>query len=157
MKFPYLRYLSVAAGTKQEILRPVVPVDLAGPEGEIDYYGLVDSGSDDTLIPRLLARELGLAVDDSQQSKVVGIGGEIVVVSSANLELRIAREGRFYSWDATVGVVGVKEDEHDFVILGHSGFLEFFVATFDGQQKTLELLTTDSFPGIAGDVNGPPA
>ena len=44
MNFSYLRYLSANNGEQLEIFRPVIPVDLAGPNEEIDFYGLVDTG-----------------------------------------------------------------------------------------------------------------
>ena len=154
MNFPYLGYRFLAHGQESEILRPVIPVDLAGPAGEIDFYGLVDTGSDDTLIPRFLANELGLVIDDAHPTKVKGIGEDELLISTATAELRIADGTEFASWEATVGVIGTNEDEQDFVILGHSGCLEYFTATFDGDRKALELLPTAGFPGLSGLIEG---
>ena len=150
MNFAYLRYVSLNKGQRTEILRPVIPIDLAGPAGEIDFYGLVDTGSDDTLIPRFLAQELGLAIDDSNRSKVKGIGEDELLISSAVVELRISDRTEFASWECQVGVMGDDEDEHDFVILGHAACLEFFTATFNGDRKTLELFPSANFPGLIG-------
>ncbi len=45
MIFPYLQY-AIQGGPTVHVFRPVIPVDLAGPDGEIDFYALVDTGSD---------------------------------------------------------------------------------------------------------------
>ena len=157
MNFPYLSYLAQDNGTQTQLYRPVIPVDLARPSGELDFYGLVNTGSDDTLISRFLAKELGLEIDDSQTSNVRGIAEEIVTIASAVVELRIADETEFASWEASVGVIGVEEEEHDFVILGHSACLDFFTATFDGDRRALEMFPNPNFPGFTGRwENGSP-
>lgn len=151
MRFAYLRYISQKNRTITHIYRPVIPVDLAGPDGEIDFYGLVDTGSDDTLIPRIVARELGLSVDEQDTSEVRGIGDEVVSVASAEVELRISDGTEFASWKAKVGIIGDEEDEGDFVILGHAGCLDFFTATFDGDRRALEMFPNIHFPGLTGN------
>ncbi len=150
MNFAYLRYVSEQNGATSHLYRPAIPVDLAGPHGEVDFYGLVDTGSDDTLIPRFLVRELGVTIDDSNRTKVRGIADEIVSIATAEMELRISDGFEFVSWQTKVGVIGEDDDESDFVILGHAGCLEFFTATFDGDRRALELFPNAQFPGITG-------
>ncbi|MBP87544.1 MAG: hypothetical protein CMJ64_12600 [Planctomycetaceae bacterium] len=143
MNFPYLRYATRDGGI---VYRPVVPVDLAGPDGEVDFYGLVDTGSDDSLIPRFVANELGLEIDDGQITEVVGLGSERVAVASAQVELRISDGSESVSWHATVGVVGTDEEDADFVILGHNSCLDFFTAIFDGDHRLLQRAANSKLP-----------
>ena len=122
-------------------------MDLAGPGGEVDFYALVDTGSDDTLIPNCVAEELGLKVDDTRTEEVTGIGGERVSVAQANVELRISDGDETVYWAADVGVVRGGDGGGDYVILGHRACLEFFTASFSGGLRVLELMPNTEFPG----------
>jgi hypothetical protein len=146
MKFPYLQY-AIQDGPSDYVFRPVIPVDLAGPDGEIDFYALVDTGSDDTLIPRYVADELGLGIDDDRVGEVTGIGGEKIPVAKADVELRVSDGDSAALWNASVGVIGDGDGGGDYVILGHKSCLEFFTATFAGDGRTLELTPNNTFPG----------
>lgn len=146
MIFPYLRYPVRQAGKLAYVFRPVVPVDLAGPAGEIDFYGLMDTGSDDTIIPRCLATELGLDIVGTERSQVTGIGGAKVDVAEAEVEIRLSDGAESVTWNAKVGVIGEQDAGGDFVILGHGSCLEFFVASFDGDRKRLTMLPNRNFP-----------
>jgi len=146
MKFPYLQYV-IQDGPTAFVFRPVIPVDLAGPDGEIDFYALVDTGSDDTLIPRFVADEIGLKIDDDRVEEVIGIGGEKITIAHADVELRVSDGDESAFWNTSVGVIGESESGGDYVILGHKSCLEFFTATFTGGRHILELTPNNTFPG----------
>ena len=155
MNFRYVRYATPDGGY---IYRPVLPVDLAGPDGEVDFYALLDTGSDDTLIPRFVANELGLTIDDTNVTQVTGIAGGLVPIASAEVELRISDGTESVTWHSRVGIIGDDNDDADYVILGHTACLEFFIATFDGDRRALELYPASTFPGLTGgSTNGSPA
>ena len=70
----------------------------------------------------------------------------VVRSGSATLAVQDAASG---DWVRDEVVVGFAEPGEGPAILGHLGFLEFFTATFDGQQETLELTangTIEPFP-----------
>lgn len=46
------------------------------------------------------------------------------------------------------GTEAVRFSAQHFILLGHLGCLEYVVATFDGDSRTLELVPNDSFPGL---------
>ena len=144
MRFPYLRYV-IRHGPTAFVYRPVIPVDLAGPAGEVDFYALVDTGSDDTLIPRCVANELGLEVDDDRVEEVTGIGGEKTRIAQAQVEFRISDGEESVFWNASVGVIG--EGGGDYVILGYKSCLQLFTATFSGDRRILELTPNKAFAG----------
>jgi len=142
-----LSSIRIQDGPTAHVFRPVIPVDLAGPNGEVDFYALVDTGSDDTLVPRFVADELGLKIDDDRVEEVIGIGGEKIKIAHANVELCISdgRESAF--WNASVEVIGERDSGGDYVILGHKSCLDFFTATFSGARHILELTPNNTFPG----------
>lgn len=108
MNFPYLPY-AVRDKAEHYLYRPVIPVDLAGPHGEVDFYALVDTGSDDTLIPKCVADELGLVTNEERVEEVTGIGGERIAVVQADVELRVSDGHETVFWNAAVGVVAGRD------------------------------------------------
>lgn len=147
MNFPYLPY-AVRDRAEHYIYRPVIPVDLAGPHGEVDFYALVDTGSsDDTLIPKCVADELGLVTNEERVEEVTGIGGERIAVVQADVELRVSDGRETVFWNAAVGVVAGRDGGGDYVILGHRSCLEYFTASFSGDRLMLDLTPNVNFPG----------
>ena len=71
MKFPYRAYevsATPASGVKDGyIYRPVVPFTLAGPAESLDFFGLLDTGADETYITRRMAERLGLSIGDASE------------------------------------------------------------------------------------------
>ncbi len=78
--FPWIyRYVQDPAGTGlhgREVLRPMVSVSVVGMRNSV--LGLVDSGSERTIVAPWIGRELGMYPDSQAPSISLGMGGEIL-------------------------------------------------------------------------------
>jgi hypothetical protein len=146
MRFAYRPALTVSPGGMTYILRPIIPVLILGPQGSDLVFALVDTGSDECLFPRTLVPSLGVTVDDSQAIPFSGMSGSPLMASPGQVELEIADGTETYRWPAPVRFVSAGALSSP-AILGHAGFLDFFLAAFDGQRKELVLTTNALFPG----------
>lgn len=149
MKVPYKRYSiePTAVSASTELFRPMVPLRVIGPTGDAFLWALVDTGADQTVLPRAIAEEIGVSIDDDRGWQVGGFGGQTVNVAPADVTLQLGYAGQSFEWDVTVGFVDFAQPEDEITLLGHVGFLDFFRATFDGLAHELELAPTAAFPG----------
>jgi len=132
MRFPYQGYPVQGIGTTRLTLvyRPVAPIRIIGPSGELSAYGLLDTGADDTLLPASSLAPLGAVIDPKARAKIAGIGGQIITADFATVDLELRKGKSVYRWSAFVGF-------HDGykVILGQAGGLEHFIASFNHRQR----------------------
>lgn len=139
MRFPYCAYAveaTPASGVSDgSIYRPVIPFTLAGPTGSLDFFGLLDTGADETYITRGMAERLGIALDNTNEYVIESAGGEVSVVYGT-VAIDISDGTEMYRWRATIGIT---DQEWSEAILGHSGFLEFFDAVFRGREHEVVL------------------
>lgn len=140
MKFPYRAYevdaTPASATTDGQIYRPVIPFALSGPAGSVDFFGLLDTGADESFITRRMAERLGIAIDDSPTHVIESAGGE-VAISYCKVTFDLADGMESHRWSTAMGV---SEYEWTEAILGHSGFLEFFDVLFRGDQHDIEIV-----------------
>ena len=129
------------------ILRPEIPVTVIGPTGEATYLGLVDTGSDNTILPKSVADRLGVPLVGTGPPATV-FGGHQVKLLTGNVTLQLEAEGEVLRWTAQVHFFDFA-DEEETVILGHAAFLDYFTATFDGKQGTLNLIPNDELPAVS--------
>ena len=91
MRFSYRAYEvdgTPASGVEDgRVYRPVVPFSLVGPAGLVDFFGLLDTGADETYITRGMAERLGLAMDDGSKFSIESAGGERLVTAPSQLRL----------------------------------------------------------------------
>lgn len=128
------------------ILRPVVTLGIVGATAEGKWDALVDTGADETLLPMSLARVLGVNLDPSLTSRATDVSGNILAISYGEVVLRIESGSEVISWRTAVGFVEFDSASEEMVILGHGGCLDYFTATFDGQNAELELTPNADFP-----------
>jgi hypothetical protein len=57
-----------------EVLKPLIPVRLVGPESSETVLMLLDSGADLSLIPYSVGEAIGLEPDMSRRSEIQGVG-----------------------------------------------------------------------------------
>ncbi|OGY31513.1 MAG: hypothetical protein A3C02_00775 [Candidatus Andersenbacteria bacterium RIFCSPHIGHO2_02_FULL_45_11] len=151
MKFSYKKSLiTPAPGFESGLLyQSKIPVLLSGPKGVMRFDALVDTGSDQTIFPLLDIEEItGILIDRNTKSEVRGrleqhkeelfLGSKCV--------LRLAVEEEVYEFPSSIWF---SDDGNSPAILGHSGFLEFFTSTFDGDGHVLTLEPNKRFSGIA--------
>ena len=130
------------------LYRPEIPLRVIGQAGDANFFALVDTGADGTLIPRSLGERIGVAINDRQATPVRGFSGyEQVPVAPGRVTLELRQGKTVYRWAATVGFVDFATDEAEQAILGHAGCLDYFVVTFDGGRHELEIELSDRFAG----------
>jgi len=125
---------------EREVLRPVVPVSLAGPGGETaPRVGLVDTGAENVLAAAWLADLAGLDLSRNTDTALIGIGGQTAEVTFAEVELRLYAPDvgeSFVSWRCDVGFVPGWQAPFA-LVLGQVGFLDQFTVTSHRGAATL--------------------
>ena len=69
--FPFKKRQSKRLG---EVLKPLIPLRLVGPESSETVLMLLDSGADLSLIPYSVGEAIGLEPDMSRRSEIQGVG-----------------------------------------------------------------------------------
>lgn len=148
MRFAYREYISAFQGASDYrlIVRPVITIRVIGPKADARWDALVDSGADETLFPLSLAELLGVRLDQEMTSEAAGISGERLKIQYGDVELRIESDQRVVAWKTTVGFVDFGSASDEVIILGRGGCLDFFTATFDGENAQLELVPNALLP-----------
>jgi len=134
------------------IYRPVIPIWIGAPGGRrLPYYGLLDTGSDDTKMSFSEAERLGVTVDRSDPILFRGLGG-IARGYYGEVVLELRQSPRSWVWSAKVAFVpDEKEDAPEDrmrVILGHAGFFRHFHASFDFQRGRARVRPNGLFVGL---------
>lgn len=149
MKFSYRQYQVTPSPTVPTgvLLRPEIPIRIIGNAGDAFLWALVDTGSDELLLPQSVANRINATQHAGMNWKIEGIGGQQVSVTLGDVELELRGGGQTFRWPAKVGFVAYANPQDEAVVLGRTGFLEHFRVTFDGHQHELEIQVTPAFPG----------
>ncbi len=149
MKFAYKRYeipKSPLDGST-EIHRPEIVVHLIGEAGEIYCSGLVDTGADSVVIGQTIARQIGVKLQPKHRWQVHGFSGHTLEAVRGHLEVEIVNQSESFCWQLPVAVVMYPDlMSEEIVVLGQSGFLEYFDVRFFGDAHVVELKPNASFP-----------
>ena len=150
MRFEFACIISVAADTGEPlaVFRPEIAICIYGPRGSKVLDALVDSGSDNTVFPGYVARELGIPVTRTTGPAAQAFGGHEVGLSYADVELELVHAEQSIRWHTQAFFLTDDADEET-VILGRDGFLEYFTATFIGDEFALELQPNSYLPKSA--------
>jgi hypothetical protein len=125
--------------------RPVLLVSVLGPAGTAVEYGLLDTGSDDTVFPDFFAADIGLDLTNAPTGVAGGVGpAGPAALRYAEVLLRITDGREYREWTARVGFASVPLRRP---LLGFAGFLQFFTAVFHGHLEQVELTVNPSYPG----------
>jgi predicted aspartyl protease len=151
MKFSYSAVVAPApdSGEQLVIFRPEVPLTLHGPNGSRQYIALVDTGADNTILPIAVAHHFGIETVAAQGPAAVAFGGQRILLSYADVELSLSDSDATLRWLARVFFVEDAESDEETLVVGHQGFLDFFVAIFDGSECELELIPTVELPSAS--------
>ncbi len=152
MKFDYKVYpRDPAPGAPEGItFQPKIPVAVFGPTGKTRFDALVDTGADQTIFPRFNASNVGAELHERNSTHTNGIGGHSVKLFYAEgIELELRIDGEIYRWKAPVWF---SESDESPALLGRKGFLEYFTATFDGDNHLLTLEPNKRFPGKVTNI-----
>jgi hypothetical protein len=149
MIFLYRPYPTASTTATGGVLyRPEIPIRVHGPLGSKLLRALVDSGSDDTILPLPIAQNIGAKIDASHRWRVEGFGGNALDAIVGEIDFELVTPAERFWWTAKVGLIEFTNSEDEFAILGHAGFLDFFIDTFDGGIHAVELLPAPAFPGM---------
>lgn len=149
MKFPYQCYEIAASpldGTT-ELFRPEILLHLIGESGDLHAFGLLDTGADGVVVGRGLTDRIGVRMDESVCWPLRGFGDHphSAVLGHVDVELMSGNDSA--CWRMPVGVVTFDDPAHEeIVLLGQTGFLQFFDVRFHGHQHIVELDANESFP-----------
>jgi hypothetical protein len=140
MRFNYTTIISSSpdAGEPTVIFRPEVIITVHGANGSGDFLALVDTGADNTILPESIARLLGISLQPCKGPSATAFGGQEIALSFADVELELTHPESSFRWDTRVYFVSGGSDK-EVIILGHQGFLDYFVATFDADDCALDL------------------
>ena len=121
---------------------------VAQQELEQSVLGLVDSGSEHTLIAPWLARHVGMDPHEGTWRTVLGIAGESIEVAFSQLTMRLhppaGSPDDYVEWEAEVGFVDRWRPPWG-VLLGQIGFLDRFTVTMHRHAQALVVEDFDSF------------
>ena len=126
----------------------MVPLVVHGDEDVVLCSALVDTGADNSFLPRSIADVLGLTLVPCLGPAPVAFGGGAVEAYFTDLVLQLGDGIDEVAWPARILVFDVDNPSDEMIILGHTGFLEYFRATFDGQAGVLELDPLSTMPAI---------
>jgi|GEM_PF-1905402 len=150
MKFDYQRYeipKSPLDGAT-EIHRPEIMVHLIGGTGDLFCLGLVDTGADSVVIGQTIARLIGVKLSPGRRWPVHGFSGHTLEAVRGQLEIEMISRTESFCWQLPVAVVTYPDlASEETVVLGQSGFLEYFDVRFLGHAHVVELKPDSSLPG----------
>jgi hypothetical protein len=117
------------------VYRPKIPVTISYSGNRIETYGFIDSGSDITILPKEIAKVLGIELT-GRQAEIGGIGGGLlkVVIEFVNLDVG----GTFLS-QIKVHIPTEESKDVDQLILGHEPLFQDFNINFEYNAKRIVL------------------
>lgn len=130
------------------ILRPEIPIAVIGPSQSITLLGLVDTGSDNTILPKIVAEQLNIPLQNAHGPEATVFGGNRVRLLAGEVTLQIEADGESLRWSTPIYFFDFPKHHDETAILGHAGFLDYFTAVFDGKEGTLALLPNDDLPTV---------
>jgi len=147
MNFPYRMYIVSSSDTGELVpmLRPEINVRIYGPAGDADALALVDTGSDKSIFPMSFASDVGITTTPGTGLGALTFGGHGMPLEYADVELEIPEFDPPLRWRTRLYFADISEETEQ-AILGHNGFLDYFTATFDGEECSLELVPNSDLP-----------
>ena len=147
MKIPYCPtiWIDQTTGSLDYVLRPEIELIVHGPTESVIYSALVDTGSDDVVLPSSLGRYVGASLTPSPRH-AQAFGGSILEFAVGEVELELKADGDSFRWRTEVKFMEFSEVADETLVVGHKGFLEFFTAIFDGHEAVLTLTPNADLP-----------
>ena len=119
MIFPYRSVITEAPDGSDFLLlrRPEVPITVIGPAGAASCIGLVDTGSDNTILPMSIGKYLGITVRALPGPPASAFGGHRVQLLQGDVTLNLESEGESSTWACPVCFFEFPEEEEETIIL----------------------------------------
>lgn len=117
MKYEYgITYPPDADGRFRK--RPLVEIEIVGPQGKLKELALVDSGADRSLFHREIAEYLGIDLTHAERRRTIGVTGEAEVLYA---EVAITLAGAPKQIRPPVGFI---DTPYVSALLGQEGFFD---------------------------------
>ena len=132
MKYKYLISLNKDPN-KPHFRRPIVDVELFGPNGGISTIALVDSGADYCLFNVEFAKAIGIDINRCEKGMTVGIEGAGKETFLAEIEILVKNLGKVkipITFIDSASVTG---------LLGQIGFFDKHRIKFERDHNTFEI------------------
>jgi hypothetical protein len=123
--------------------RPIIPVDVIGPQLTWGTRCLLDTGAEDTVFPDYVAAGAGIDLTNATTGKGSGVGMAALTLRFAPVTLRVTDGHERREWQT---LVGFTSSCLRYALLGFAGFLQFFTATFHGDREEVELAVNSLYP-----------
>lgn len=152
MIFKYRPILVSMPGTDSGLTlihRPMAIVRIPWARKARKFEALVDTGTDECVFPVSVAQAAGIDLADATGAEISGVGGGLMNCLYAPVQLELTDGTESLRWMSRVGFVEYHPAEREMLILGHSGFLEYFTAIFDGEALTMELEPNSRLPVLS--------
>ncbi len=131
--FPWLYRYAIEPSRRRgrDVLRSVVTLSIPGPLGFMEpSWALVDTGAENVLAADWLADFAGVDLSAADDRALFGIGGQVVEVAFAEVELRLPPDtDEVISWRSDVSFVPSWQAPFP-IVAGQLGFLDQFTVTF---------------------------
>jgi hypothetical protein len=139
MIFSYVRYEldPTATISSGEVYRPRIPVRIIGPKRSLQIFGLLDTGADHVFLSASIAEQLGIEASTRSET-AYGAGGHEIDVWPSRIEIEVTDGVQILRWPAEIGFL-VSDDDPPVAFLGNVGFLEYFTAVFDYEERMVKL------------------
>jgi hypothetical protein len=150
MKFRYEPTYTLAPETGEPmiVLRPEIDVRVFGPKGSGIFRALIDTGADNTVLPKSVADVCGIITDSGIGPSMETFGGHKLPTRFGNVTLEIAEGGEKVRWETRVQFFDFDTPDSETLIMGHAGMLDYFSAEFDGWNAELTLKANDDLPHV---------
>jgi len=149
--YPYAAEPGLRRG--REVLRPVVTVSIPGALPTMEpSWALVDTGAENVFAADWVAAVAGIDLSGNTDRLLVGIGGLVVEVAFAQVELRLHAPhdiAEIIAWRTDVGFVPNWRAPFP-VVLGQTGFLDHFTVTFNRGAAMLAIEGWEAFDARFG-------
>ncbi len=136
MSFSF-RYKSAQLNSGKYISRPIIPL-IIGKE-RLNIFGILDSGSDITIIPKEIAEVMKIEYGD--ENEVSGISGVPVKAKEGKINIQFGKGREIYNFDIPILV---PEKEGLNLIIGRIGFFNQFKITFFEAERRIEFKKVQS-------------
>ncbi len=111
---------------------PRIPIEVRTVFGYQTYHFLLDTGADFTMVPRLMAADLGIDLSRCRRLRSLGIEGRAVMVYLSTMRIKLAR------WEFDLKCLISEKDSTPF-ILGRMDIFNRFSIFFDNRHKQIVL------------------